>query len=210
MLHILSQDTVGFLYSLSMIYSLFKDFLIMKKDEDKRTEQEKRSYTMSRIHSKNTSIEVVLRKHLWNLGIRYRINYNKAPGHPDIAITRYKIAIFCDGEFWHGKDWEKKKGRIKSNPEYWINKIERNMARDKLYTNQLKDMGWTVIRFWGNDIKKDLDNCMQTIHRAVHKAMSDKNGRTYLGYELLDQTQKILKVAEQIEDIYGKGTAKCK
>ena len=91
----------------------------------------KRRLTMSRIKSKNTSIEVTLRKALWRAGIRYRKNYQKLPGSPDIAITKYQIAIFCDGEFWHGKDWSKKKLNIKSNREYWVKKIERNRSRDR-------------------------------------------------------------------------------
>jgi len=122
---------------------------------------------MSRIKNKDTSIEVSLRKALWHSGIRYRKNYNRLPGAPDIAITKYKIAIFCDGEFWHGKDWEAKKPKIKSNREYWISKIERNMARDTEADRLLQGMGWTVVRFWGVEIKNDLLGCVKEIENTI-------------------------------------------
>ena len=98
-----------------------------------------RSQTMSHIKGKNTSIEILLRKSLWHRGIRYRKNYKKLPGTPDIAITKYKIAIFCDSEFFHGHNWEIKKQKLGNNREYWIKKIERNMARDR--ENDLKQIG---------------------------------------------------------------------
>ena len=105
------------------------------------TDDANRRYIMSRIRNKDTSIEVSLRKALWGAGIRYRKNYREIPGAPDIAITKYQIAIFCDGEFWHGKDWETKKARIKSNRDYWIEKIERNINRDSETDRTLYGMG---------------------------------------------------------------------
>ena len=131
------------------------------------TDDMKRRHTMSRIKNKNTSIEILLRKVLWASGIRYRKNYNKLPGAPDIAITKYHIAIFCDGEFWHGKDWETKKPKIQSNREYWIEKIERNMRRDRDTDKALYRLGWTVIRFWGFDIRKDLIGCVEEIKSVI-------------------------------------------
>ena len=131
------------------------------------TDDVKRQRTMSRIKSKNTKIEESLQKALWHLGIRYRKNYKKLPGVPDIAITKHQIAIFCDGEFWHGKDWETKKPKIQSNREYWIPKIERNMARDNEANKSLAEMGWTVLRFWGTDIHKNLDECIEKIKNAI-------------------------------------------
>ena len=128
-----------------------------------------RSRTMSRIKSKNTSIELTLRRALWHSGIRYRKNYTKLPGSPDIAIVKYQIAIFCDGELWHGKDWEEKKHRLKHNREYWVNKIERNMNRDRVNEWTLNCMGWTVLRFWGTEINKDLCNCVNEIKYAIIK-----------------------------------------
>lgn len=131
------------------------------------TNDPKRSRIMSRIKNKNTSIEVSLRKALWHSGIRYRKNYSKLPGAPDIAITKYQIAVFCDGEFWHGKDWESKKLRIQSNRDYWLPKIARTMSRDNEVSKQLYGMGWTVIRFWGSDIHNDLPGCVEFVRDAI-------------------------------------------
>lgn len=108
---------------------------------------EKTRQRMSRVHSKNGEDEVILKKMLWHQGIRYRKNYNKLPGKPDIAITKYKIAVFIDGEFWHGFDWDNYKTHIKSNRDYWIKKIEYNIAHDKIVNQKLTDQGWTVLRF---------------------------------------------------------------
>ena len=118
---------------------------------------------MKQIKATNTKIEIKLRKALWHLGIRYRKNYRKLPGSPDIALTKYKIAIFCDSEFWHGYDWECKKNKIHSNREYWISKIERNIERDKEVDIDLIYLGWLPLHFWGWQINKDIDYCLQTI-----------------------------------------------
>ena len=134
----------------------------------------KRSYTMSRIKSTDTSIEISLRRALWASGIRYRKNYKALPGAPDIAITKENIAIFCDGEFWHGKNWETKKGGIKNNHEYWTEKIERNIERDQEVNKALCGMGWTVLRFWGNDINKDLTGCVDDIKDTIFQNMIEK------------------------------------
>ena len=125
---------------------------------------------MSRIKNKDTSIEVSLRKALWRSGVRYRKNYAKLPGAPDIAVTKHRIAIFCDGEFWHGKGWEVKKPRIKSNREYWVSKIERNMARDADADQRLHGMGWTVVRFWGEEIRNNLLDCVETIEDIIFQS----------------------------------------
>jgi DNA mismatch endonuclease (patch repair protein) len=129
---------------------------------------------MSRVRSKDTKIEIVLRKALWHEGIRYRKNYALLPGKPDIAITKYRIAIFCDGEFWHGKNWETKRERLLSNREYWIPKIERNMVRDYEIDRQLMGMGWLVIRFWGEEIENNLTACVQGIKEMIFQARMDK------------------------------------
>lgn len=127
------------------------------------------SHNMSKIHSKNTSIEVKLRKALWEKGYRYRKNYKKLPGSPDIAITKYKIAIFCDSEFFHGKDWDVLKARLAngSNSEYWINKIEKNRTRDILTDKKLLFLGWTVIHFWGKDILTNTNECIKVIEETI-------------------------------------------
>ena len=131
------------------------------------TDDAVRSRTMSRIRSKNTSIEVSLRKALWHSGIRYRVNYKKLPGTPDIAITKHKIAVFCDGEFWHGKDWKTKTANIKSNREYWLSKIERNIVRDNETNKALSFCGWTIIRFWGDEIRNNLNGCVEDVKDAL-------------------------------------------
>ena len=144
------------------------------------TDDLKRRYTMSRIKSKNTSIEVSLCKALWGSGIRYRKNYSKLPGAPDIAITKHCIAVFCDGDFWHGKDWDTKKSKIQSNREYWINKIERNMSRDRETDKTLYGLGWTVIRFWGTDIRKDLSGCAEEVKSAILHNIIEQYTDTYI------------------------------
>ena len=130
---------------------------------------EQRRKNMQHIRSNNTKIEEILRKALWNKGYRYRKNFKDLPGKPDIVITKYKIAIFCDGEFFHGKDWEVLKQRLENsnNSEYWINKISKNMHHDDQVYKELMFMGWTVIRFWGNDIKKNTDECIKVIDEVV-------------------------------------------
>lgn len=130
---------------------------------------EQRHKNMQHIHANNTTIEIILRKALWEKGYRYRKNYKLLPGKPDIVITKYKIAIFCDGEFFHGKDWETLKCRLENgkNSEYWINKISRNRKRDEKINKKLLFMGWTVIRFLENDIKKNTDECIKVIQETI-------------------------------------------
>lgn len=128
---------------------------------------EQRSRTMGHIKSKDTSIEVILRKALWHKGCRYRKNYKKLPGTPDIAITKYKIAIFCDSEFFHGYNWEIKKQKLGHNREYWIKKIERNMARDRDTDLKLVAMDWIPMHFWGDEIKKHPNQCVEAVEDLI-------------------------------------------
>lgn len=137
---------------------------------------EQRRKNMQAIKSKDTCIEITLRKALWQKGIRYRKNYRKVIGKPDIAITKCKIAVFCDSDYWHGYDWENRNQRIKSNREYWIPKIERNMERDCQVTKALEDDGWLVLRFWEWQIKKQLDVCVDTVLEAVQQRQSIPSG----------------------------------
>ncbi len=127
------------------------------------------SKNMSKIRSKDTSIELRLRKALWHKGYRYRKNYKALPGSPDIVLTKYKIAIFCDSEFFHGKDWEILKLRLEKgkNPDYWVKKIERNRSRDRENDKKLLFLGYTVIHFWGTDILKHTDECLQVIEDSI-------------------------------------------
>ncbi len=127
------------------------------------------SYTMSRIRGKDTSIELRLRKELYRRGYRYRANSKYIFGHPDISFKGYKVAIFCDSEFWHGKNFEENKKKLHSNLDYWIPKIERNIARDNEVNEHLKSEGYTVIRFWGDEINKNLDGCVKTIEEELAK-----------------------------------------
>ncbi|MCL2227557.1 MAG: very short patch repair endonuclease [Oscillospiraceae bacterium] len=137
------------------------------------TTDPKRKFTMSRIKSKDTSIELSLRKALWRAGVRYRKNYSELPGSPDIAITKHKVVVFCDGEFWHGKDWEQKKSGIKSNRDYWVEKIERNIQRDNDVNRRLHYDGWTILRFWGKDIQGDVEGCVEEIRDAIFHCKID-------------------------------------
>ena len=127
------------------------------------------SNNMRKIHSKDTSIELLLRKALWHKGYRYRKKYKALPGSPDIVLTKYKIAIFCDSEFFHGKDWEILKLRLENgkNADFWIKKIERNRNRDYENDKKLLFLGYTVLHFWGQDISKHTDECLQTIEEAI-------------------------------------------
>ena len=134
-----------------------------------------RRKNMQHIKARDTSIEVKLRKSLWNKGYRYRKNYDGLPGKPDIVLTKYKIAIFCDSEFFHGKDWEVLKPQLEKgkNAEFWIKKISGNQQRDEEVNKQLQYLGWTVIRFWGKDIMKRTDECIQVIEETIFDMMLD-------------------------------------
>lgn len=123
----------------------------------------KRSKIMSEIRGKNTKPEMLFRKALWAKGVRYRVNSKSLPGRPDVSIKKYKLAIFIDGEFWHGYNWDEKKETIKSNRGFWIPKIERNMQRDREVNSALKEMDYTVFRFWEREVKKDLKKCINDV-----------------------------------------------
>lgn len=130
-----------------------------------------RSKIMSKIRGKNTKPELVFRKALWKAGYRYRIDYKKLIGKPDIALKKYKTVVFIDGEYWHGHNWEVRKLKIKTNRAFWIAKIERNMQRDREVNAELKRLGYTVFRFWETEIKKELESCLKrvTIHLETKK-----------------------------------------
>lgn|SRR5690606_10871234 len=123
----------------------------------------KRSKIMSKIRGKNSKPELLFRKALWAKGVRYRVNNTQLPGKPDISIKKYRLAIFIDGEFWHGYNWDERKNTIKSNRRFWIPKIERNLQRDKEVNQALQDIGYTVFRFWVKDVKNDLGKCINDV-----------------------------------------------
>jgi len=122
---------------------------------------------MQAVKSKGSKIEKMLAKELWKRGYRYRKNCTNIFGKPDIVFKSLKIAVFCDSDFWHGKDWQIKKHEIKSNMDFWYNKIEKNIERDKMVTDELTKQGWVVLRFWGNDIKKETDKCINKIEEKI-------------------------------------------
>lgn len=133
---------------------------------------------MSSIKSKNTGPELLLRKALWQKGFRYRINYKQLSGKPDIVFTKAKIAIFCDGDFWHGHNWALRgipslEEELASYSDFWKEKILRNIERDKKNNEELKKSGWTVIRFWESDIRKNLEECVSCVEQ--HYLSSSKN-----------------------------------
>ena len=134
---------------------------------DKHTPEQRRK-NMQAVKNKDSQIELLLRKELWARGLRYRKNVNRIYGKPDIVFIGKKVAVFCDSEFWHGYNWEERKKDFKSHQEFWIPKIERTMERDAEVTAFLESEGWTVIRFWGNEIKKNTAQCADIIEKAVH------------------------------------------
>lgn len=133
---------------------------------DRHTPEQRRK-NMRAIRNKDSQIELLLRKELWHRGLRYQKNSKKVFGHPDIVFLGKKVAVFVDSEFWHGYDWENRKNDFKSHQEFWIPKIERNIQRDIEVNEKLQAEGWTVLRFWGKEIKKNLSKCADSIERAV-------------------------------------------
>ena len=129
--------------------------------------QEQITKNMKAVKSKGSKIETMLMKELWSRGLRYRKNVPHIFGKPDIAFIRKKVAVFCDSEFWHGYNWEERKNDFKSNRDFWIPKIERNMERDKRVNEKLEEDGWTVIRFWGKEIETNLKKCADIIEDKV-------------------------------------------
>ena len=133
---------------------------------DKLT-KEQRKKNMRAVKNKGSKIERKLGSALWNRGYRYRKNDKTVFGKPDFTFKKLKIAIFCDSEFWHGKDWEIKKHEHKSNIEFWHKKIERNIQRDIEVNEYLKNEGWIVLRFWGKDIEKNIEYCLEKTEKTI-------------------------------------------
>lgn len=142
-----------------------------------RLTKEQRHRNMKNIKNRDTGIEVTLRKALWSKGYRYRKNDKSLPGKPDIVLPKHKIAIFCDSEFFHGKNWELLKSQLErgKNSEFWIKKISGNKKRDEEVNKQLQYLGWTVIRFWGKDIMKRTDECINVIEETIFDIMLDED-----------------------------------
>ena len=132
-----------------------------------------RRKNMQHVRNKDSQIELKLRRALWQAGFRYRKNVRKVFGCPDVVFLRLKIAVFCDSEFWHGYDWENRKHDFKSRQECWIPKIERNMARDREVNEHLAAEGWTVLRFFGKEIKNNVDECVRIIAETIAQKKSE-------------------------------------
>ena len=130
-----------------------------------RRNSEQISRNMKQVKNKDSLIELILRKELWKRGMRYRKNVKNICGKPDIAFIGKRIAVFVDSEFWHGYNFEVNKENIHSNKIFWFNKIKRNIESDLEVTIQLRDSGWVVLRFWGNDIKRNLKGCADEIEK---------------------------------------------
>lgn len=136
--------------------------------------KEIRSKIMRAIKSKDTKEEILLSKALWRKGYRYRKNDRKVFGTPDLTFKKSKIAIFVDGEFFHGFNWEEKKHKINSNREFWIPKIERNMQRDRDVNEYLIENGWKVIRFWSTFVKTNLEDCLFIINKEIEDSKNER------------------------------------
>ncbi len=163
---------------------------------DRHTPEQRRK-NMQAVKNKDSKIELMLRKELWNRGLRYQKNSSKVFGKPDIVFLGKKVAVFCDSEFWHGYDWDSRKSEIKSRQDFWIPKIERNMQRDIEVNEKLKSDGWTVLRFWGNDIKKNLTDCADEIEIIVRS--NKKMKWTYF-----PRNQSITKDLKNVVDVFEK------
>jgi len=135
---------------------------------------------MSSIPSKNTKPEMLLRKELHSRGLRYRVNYKVLPGKPDVAFTKAKMAVFVDGDFWHGHNWAVRgygslEEELERYSQYWKAKILRNIERDQEVDTALHEMDWVVLRFWESDIKSDLDRCVQEIESKYRQLLEEKD-----------------------------------
>ncbi|MBN2777116.1 MAG: very short patch repair endonuclease [Bacteroidales bacterium] len=134
---------------------------------DKLT-KEQRQKNMRAVKSKGSKIELMLGKAMWKKGLRYRTNDKTVFGIPDFTFKKFIVAVFCDSEFWHGKDWEIKKHEHKSNIKFWHQKIEGNIERDKEANHELSKNGWKVLRFWGKEIENDLLYCVVKVENAIN------------------------------------------
>lgn len=133
------------------------------------------SYNMSRIRGKDTSIEKMLRKQLYASNHRYRKNVSSLPGHPDILLSKYRICIFCDGDFFHGYDLNRIESQLKENKDYWYQKILKNQQRDRKAEVKLVSLGYVVLRFWEHEIKHQMKDVMNEIEAAINSQKEKLN-----------------------------------
>ncbi len=139
------------------------------------------SITKSKNRSKNTRAELVLRSQIWKLGLRYRLHDPDLPGKPDLVFASAKVVLFCDGDFWHGRNWKKLKRELKGrkNSKYWIPKIAANIYRDLLQKRELETMGWRVVRLWETDILEDPTAAAATVEGIVRETFTYRRRREY-------------------------------
>ena len=132
------------------------------------------SKIMSSIKSEDTKPEKLLGSAMWGIGLRYRKNYKEVEGNPDFAFPNVKLAVFCDGDFWHGNNWRLRgydsfEDELDEYSEYWQKKLTRNVIRDKEVNQTLEEEGWTVLRFWESDIKENVDECAKEVYKVYKK-----------------------------------------
>ena len=145
------------------------------------------SKRMASVKLKRGKEEAMLAKELWHRGHRYRLNYKKVPGSPDIAMTKYNIAVFVDGEFWHGKDWNIKKDKLKRNKEYWKEKIEENIARDTRVDAELRQLGWIPLHFWSKQVLGSVEACADEIEEIIEELIHEKEDDLYMNQEFSEE-----------------------
>lgn len=170
-----------------------------------RLTPEQRLRCMRSNRSKGTRPEERLSGELWRRGYRYRRNVRGVVGTPDICFKRWKVAIFVDGEFWHGRNWGEAQHRIKSNRDFWYRKIERNMARDQRVNEELRNAGWTVLRFWDSEINASLEECADRIEAVLREERLSHLHRVYAydtRYEALESASDFPTLAAEDEADY--------
>jgi DNA mismatch endonuclease (patch repair protein) len=121
--------------------------------------------------SRDTEPEMALRRALWRLGYRYRLEPRRVFGRPDLVLPRHQVAIFCDGDFWHGRDWPQRRAKLLkgANAEYWVAKIESNIERDRRVTRELRRQGWTVLRIWEGDLRRNPAATVKKVQRVLNR-----------------------------------------
>ncbi len=151
--------------------------------------------------SRDTKPELALGRLLWSCGIRYRKHSRRVAGKPDFCISKYRLAIFVDGEFWHGRDWERRRTKLKSNRDFWIAKIERNMQRDREVTRKLESKGWKVFRFWETDISKNPGMCVSAVLRYLDECRN-LDHPLYIPYDYAEYPETTSLAAEPTEEYH--------
>lgn len=139
------------------------------------------SPTASRIASagsakRDTRPEVLLRQALWRIGLRYRVDVGSLPGRPDVVVPAARLAVFCDGDFWHGRDLRSRLKKLASghNARYWVSKIKGNVDRDRRVDRLLNDSGWEVLRLWERDVLADPEYAARAVLRVVRSRRRDR------------------------------------